>query len=68
MSLEPIDIANPLVELCHRLGLKPQNVACLVIFPRKVEATVYLLKDGNEKYLRHDGEPATAVQRFEVST
>jgi hypothetical protein len=66
---DPIDISEPLTEICERLDLEPRLVSELVVTPHSATATVMLANDDGKKYLDHDtGLVATRTQTFEVTT
>lgn len=67
MSDGPIDIHDPIYELCERLGLQPENVAKITFKPRSVEATVYLLNENGAKYLVDAAEILPAAQSDDVT-
>ena len=61
-----VDIAEPINEICERLGLAPKRVGRLDIKPGHLTATVYRVNDKGDKYLDDTGEPAVETREFDV--
>ncbi len=66
--MKRIDIHDPIDELCRRLGLSPQDVGEIIFRPSTVIATVYKTNGGGKKYVEVDGEIASEIREFEVTT
>ena len=64
---ERIDLAEPVFAICERLGLHPNNVARLDIYPFRTVATVYKERDG-KKYTDESGDPVTEIVELETRT
>lgn len=65
----PIDIHDPLLDLCHRLGLDFGWVSRLEFTPSEVEATVYLPNENGAKHIDRDtNEAVTEIRTFKVTT
>lgn len=62
-----VNIEEHLRGLCADLGLPYQHVGQLTVMPSRVEAVIFLERDGKH-YLDDDGEVAHEVQIIEVTT
>ena len=63
------DCADPVFDICERLGLEPDNVLELVVRPYDVRAKLALLNENGAKYFDEDrGEVATTTRTFQIST
>jgi hypothetical protein len=70
---DPINIHDPIWEICRRLGLEPTNVAEITFRPLDVTATVYKTNADGAKYLETDedgseGDIAKDTLTFDVTT
>lgn len=64
-----IDIADPLAEICERLGLEPRFVGTLTIAAGEATALVYRRNENGAKYIDLDTNlPATDCRAFKVLT
>jgi len=71
---EPIDIHDPVFEICERLGLIPELVGELIldltITPRKITATTYVTGGATDskRINTETGNPITQTTDFRVLT
>lgn len=69
MKEELIDIHDPLLDICKRLGLEYNFVSEITWRPREASAIVFLKGDEGQKYVIDEtGEPATETIHFRVMT
>jgi hypothetical protein len=66
--VNPIEITEPLYEICRRLDIEPRCVSELRITPTEAVAELYLTNENNAKYVADTGEPARTTLRFKVTT
>lgn len=65
MTEERIDLAEPINEICSRLGVSPDWVKEIALRPLDAEITVFKAKDGN-KYINEEGEAETVTLLFDI--
>ena len=63
-----IDIAEPLRDICTRLGVHYESVAQIVFKPDMMEVTEYLRNDQGSHHLDESGALAHRVSTFQVQT
>jgi hypothetical protein len=61
-----IDIADPIREICERLGLQPSDVGRLDITPLECKAEIFLNNAYGSKYIAADGGVAKETRTLEV--
>lgn len=69
MTSDPIDIHDPLLEICNRLGLTYEHVAEIVLQPLSLTATVFTSNENGRLHVDLDtGEVAQETRMFRITT
>lgn len=64
---DPIDIHEPIFDICHRLGLEPSNVAEIIFRPGDAIVTLFEpTANGGKRIV--DGELVKRTELFKVTT
>ena len=65
---EPINMREPIWEICRRVGVDPEQVAELNLTPAVLTVTVFKRNDNHRFYVEDDGEIAKEVLTFEINS